>query len=479
MGNADDLDLMVITILILISSNFVVNLLTPLASQQPKSDGRRGKKRKAKPPPDYSGTTWGRMLRETADVMREQPHSSEHKQFRLRFRIPFILFERLVDWTLTWYNATCAHFAANGQKRIPVQLLVLGVLRMLGRGTCLDGINELSGISGTKMSTFFHLWCEHVATDLFFQHVTFPESDGDIRRVLEEFGFVGFPGCIGSMDVVHIPWDMCPASQAVLYKGKDKAPTIAYQVIVDHAGRVLSCTAGFYGSLNDKTIVKFDGVVTRLRMGSHDRVKYTVHDEQGNAKERSGVWVMVDGGYCTWAVTMAASSTNPGKVYSAWRAKLESVRKDIECFFGRLKKRFAILKNALRLHSKKKIDNIFKTCVTLQNMLHDWDGMGFAPEMEEKEVPIEGDDKNHWASIQDSTREGLQLGSKVNNVEFVDCEEDLTEYGLDDLASLRLPEKLRYRQLEDDLVGHFGHLINTNQHKNWLRSRTHATYNNK
>lgn len=54
---------------------------------------------------------------------------------------------------------------------------------------------------------------------------------------------------------------------------------------------------------------------------------------------------------------------------------LESVRKDVECFFGILKGRFRILKLRLGYHSRDDIDNIFFTCCILHNMLHSFDGM--------------------------------------------------------------------------------------------------------
>lgn len=43
--------------------------------------------------------------------------------------------------------------------------------------------------------------------------------------------------------------------------------------------------------------------------------------------------------------------------------------KYIECCFGILKKRFAILKNAIRVHDIQQISAIVKTCVILHNFL--------------------------------------------------------------------------------------------------------------
>ena len=56
--------------------------------------------------------------------------------------------------------------------------------------------------------------------------------------------------------------------------------------------------------------------------------------------------------------------------------RLESVRKDVECFFGILKGRFRILKLAIPYHKQKDIDNVFFTCCILHNMLHTYDNRG-------------------------------------------------------------------------------------------------------
>ena len=57
-----------------------------------------------------------------------------------------------------------------------------------------------------------------------------------------------------------------------------------------------------------------------------------------------------------------------------WSEFVESVRKDVECSFGILKKRFQFLKNGVNWQSKNDIDNAVFSCVILHNMLHDFDG---------------------------------------------------------------------------------------------------------
>ena len=76
-----------------------------------------------------------------------------------------------------------------------------------------------------------------------------------------------------------------------------------------------------------------------------------------------------------WVTLMAPSKYPANNEDTAFSRALESVRKDVECFFGILKGRFRILKLRLAYHSKEDIDNIFSTCCILHNMLHTFDGM--------------------------------------------------------------------------------------------------------
>ena len=99
-----------------------------------------------RPPIDPWTCTWGTMLTEQRHQLQD-PTSTEAKLFRLRFRVPFPLYLSLVEWTAEWFhwspeNELGVHDCVGDspQKRHPTELKVLGVLRMLGRGTCLDGI---------------------------------------------------------------------------------------------------------------------------------------------------------------------------------------------------------------------------------------------------------------------------------------------------------------------------------------------------
>ena len=57
----------------------------------------------------------------------------------------------------------------------------------------------------------------------------------------------------------------------------------------------------------------------------------------------------------------------------AWSKLLERARKDVECFFGVLKRRFALLRDSVEYQSKDVIDNAFYCSFLLHNILHAYD----------------------------------------------------------------------------------------------------------
>ena len=92
---------------------------------------------------DYESSCWGRML--TLDKQKLlDPNSEESRLFRLRFRIPYGMFELLLSWVIDWLQNEI-HLKTSdctGRQVVPTSLMLLWVLRILGRGTCLDGIKS-------------------------------------------------------------------------------------------------------------------------------------------------------------------------------------------------------------------------------------------------------------------------------------------------------------------------------------------------
>lgn len=141
-----------------------------------------------------------------------------------------------------------------------------------------------------------------------------------------------------------------------------------------HDGSVLSCTAGTYGSCNDKTLIRFDEYINEIRSDiKYTKIEYELMVSETESIMQKGVYSIVDGGYHHWVSTMSTSRLPTNPDFVAWRKQLESVRKDIEDIFGVIKGRFRICKLPVLFHYKEQIDNMVHTCVGLHNMLHAWD----------------------------------------------------------------------------------------------------------
>lgn len=162
------------------------------------------------------------------------------------------------------------------------------------------------------------------------------------------FSALGFPGGMGSMDVVHFHWGRCPYSLQNLHIGKEGYPTVAVEMACTHDGKFIHSTRAVYGAMNDKAIVRFDCLSQSLQDNSlYSDVQFEVRlsndtDAEGNPMIGSremlkGPYVIVDGGYHRWRHLMSASRNNSTPEHRAFRKQLESIRKDIECAFGILK----------------------------------------------------------------------------------------------------------------------------------------------
>lgn len=174
---------------------------------------------------------------------------------------------------------------------------VLACLQILSRGNVFADIYHMSFISYQTVATTFHSFCKYFAEEMYDEYIYLPTGNF-LTKVMEQYERIGFPGAVGSTDVTHIYWSMCPYNRARAYTGKEGKPTIAYQVTVDHTGRVLAATPGFAGATNDKTIIRFDKAVTRIRTGpTYTQRTYKLYTKDGEQFEEKGCYLLVDNGY--------------------------------------------------------------------------------------------------------------------------------------------------------------------------------------
>ena len=191
---------------------------------------------------------------------------------------------------------------------IPEEMTVLTVLRILGRGECLDTIEELSGIGKSTVQRSFKTWTHNFAK-LKSHFIRIPEGQ-ELVKVMEVYNKLGLTGAVGSIDCTHLKWDRCPNINRNNYIGKEGFPSIAYEVIVDHNRyynnlliiyhkcyifrKILFVTKGFPGSYNDKTICQYDAFVHGLRTRTlYEDIEYEIEVNDGTLRKVKQVFYLL------------------------------------------------------------------------------------------------------------------------------------------------------------------------------------------
>ena len=136
---------------------------------------------------------WKAML-SNPDLHDSNSHAA--KQFRLRFRTPFPVFQYLIktfvekNWLQT-RSTDCA-----GRPSVPFEVKVLAALRHLGRGLCFDDLEELSGVGNETLRIFTMKFFDKMA-GLYKEWVYVPTTDEEIRCVMRNYDTIGVTGCLG------------------------------------------------------------------------------------------------------------------------------------------------------------------------------------------------------------------------------------------------------------------------------------------
>lgn len=328
-------------------------------------------------PPEES--TWYKMYVTNLLMLEDDPMC---QKFRERFRLPYNEFLKLVKEISAdeRFDRWCGT-KVNNKKASPVELLVMGSLRYLGRGWTMDDLEEQTNISSEVHRVFFLVFIEFGSTTFYKKHVNTPIKVEEATTHMREFAEAGFPGCIGSIDCTQITTEGCSANLKNNHLGlKSSNTTRTFNLTVNHRHRILHSTRGGPGRWNDQTMVRFDEFISGIRDGTVlEDMEFELFelDKDGNpvTVKYNGVYVICDNGYLRWSCTVPPFSVANERDQLRWSAWVESMRKDVECTFGILKGRWRILKAGVRIHGVEQVDQIWLTCCALHNWLLDIDGL--------------------------------------------------------------------------------------------------------
>jgi len=303
------------------------------------------------------------------------------KKFRRNFRVPRSTWKYLVE------RAQAENWAphvgqpdAVGHRGASLGLLVLAALSVLGRGVPFEMLEDLTHVAGQTIRKFCLLFVARCSATLFPEQVRMPTSQEEYTAMFGEFEAAGYHGALGCMDAVQIQEWMCAYNQRHTRTGKEGYPTRGFNALVTFRRRLVSLSPGYPGSFNDKTKAHLDPIVEQVRSGVI-AFPWTLYNSDGGTEVRHRNYFITDNGYLQDPVFLMPQKY-PRTVPDARMSKnIESVRKCVECFFGILQCRFTILR-CFRMHDESVLDDVFRTCCALHNMLLEHDGL---------DVPYTGD----------------------------------------------------------------------------------------
>lgn len=349
---------------------FMVGIVLIMREEERTFNANRKRKlsRQTFPRNSYHLSPWSRMLKKGS--LADDTHR-DSALFRRRFGIPYPRFQEILLACQGWNNPENGKPYADidGRIAVPLELKVLGALRIVAKGLSFDGVAEITGMSVSTMQTFFHNFWALFRTHYGPLWINYPKTPEEAKFSASVYEKLGLPGAVGSVDVTHVRWDKAPAGQQSFYIGKDGKPTVAFEVTCNHHRRILHVTDGHPGSRNDKYIAKTDEFVQAILSGQIlQDVEVPLYTANGSVDSLRGLYLISDNGYTKVPKMQCPIKCSTTDAEQLWSCHIESVRKDIECTFGILKGRFRILRTAMNFQTQAAIDTVFYACCIMHNM---------------------------------------------------------------------------------------------------------------
>lgn len=258
----------------------------------------------------------------------------------------------------------------HGYKPKPLKILILACLYRLASGNTWASIAREAQISKSVLNAFASRWYPWFKDTFYEKYISYPQTPEQLEQVARVYARTGAVGACDSVDGVHSPhWKACPSGLVHLAKGKEKYPSLAHNVHVIHGS--LWCTyigPVQLGATNDKTMQQYDEFMEAMCANPlFTNAKCQLYNAEGVLVERCGMHSVCDNGYIQVETCIPPFKHCGGSLEGEWSEMYESIRKDIERFFGILKKRFRVLSNPIQVNQKK-YDIDFRCCTVLQNM---------------------------------------------------------------------------------------------------------------
>ncbi|WVZ85591.1 hypothetical protein U9M48_032500, partial [Paspalum notatum var. saurae] len=282
-------------------------------------------------------------------------------RYRMRRKVFDKIEKKLLEYNGDyWEQGTYA----TGMRGHTTRQKMTAALRMLCYGKGADSFDVELGMSKAAIELAFDNFTHDIVQIFGKEYMRKPNAD-DLTRLLdiaEQRGFLG-----------------CPSGWKGQYIGHQGEPTIILEAVAGPNRWIWHCNFGSPGSLNDINVLHRSPLFDDLITGNAPNVQFTVN---GNSYNMG--YYLTDGIYPQWATLVKGIPLPCDPKHKLFSEKVAQYRKDVECAFGILQKKFAIVKGPARNWFGPHLRNIMETCVILHNMtVEDERGLGLRHEYDE------------------------------------------------------------------------------------------------
>jgi len=340
---------------------------TPGFKRRPMFPDKEGASKWPKWLHEWSTSYWWSRLEAVAS--NDDPNSLMRATVERKLRLSWRLFLELAE-----DMEQDQSLKQNHRDAVPLRLKLCAALRHLATGHSFDGLEESFGMSAMTMRRFF--WNKFLPWMMKHKYdavVRAPTNIDELNDVVEGYKYAGFPGCCGSVDGVHIPWFGYKQGNRPSFVGKEKSPTLVFGCTVNHQYRFMYITSAHAGATNDKLVMDGDDFHRHtLETSLYKDYTFELCTSRSETQTWQSCYTLCDSGYASTSNLISAFKyVQPGTAECEWSHVVGSVRKDSECCFGILKHRFRILLTRIYRRDAKDVENLFKVCCALHNMIMD------------------------------------------------------------------------------------------------------------
>ncbi|KAI8530400.1 hypothetical protein RHMOL_Rhmol11G0055500 [Rhododendron molle] len=149
-----------------------------------------------------------------------------------------------------------------------------------------------------------------------------------------------------------------------MYSGHIREPTVVLEAVASYDRWIWHANFGLLGSNNDINVLERSLVFMELAQGYAPPANYSI-----NGHNCMMGYYLADGIYPWWSTFVKTIPHPQGNNKKFIAAAQESTRNDVECSFGELQIRFAVIRQPTHYWGRSMLKVVMKACIIKHNMI--------------------------------------------------------------------------------------------------------------